>query len=524
MECEKDKVLQQCLIQQCKEDTLFYFRNFAWINKNNVFIWNSLPYAIPFLPFPYQDEIILAIWDAIVNKRSLFFEKSRQLGLTWLILEVFKYWLLFHWYKFHIISRTSDEVDSKGDINSCFWRLRFSLELTPRFLLPAWFDKKEWWPNNKYMNICRLDMPSAITWESANPNAARWWTYDAIFMDEMAFMQDAKAINRSASQATSCRVINSTPNWEYNEYYEMKKLVLAEKMEWYRLHWSIHPFYTEEWYKWKTFWMTDEQIQQELEISYNLSIEWRVYRQFEQKPVWLIDIWPQYEYNYLLPLYCAIDNSHWWQDPHAVILAQVNSNWKIIIIDSVQTNCSVTEMANLLARSPSHRLNTNDLDFLDRYRNYKTPIFIADPYDTNSTMNDTSISLEYKKVWINLNLPTIEKWLQGNIVEQIRVTTWMLHRMQVNDRCKTDFVSCIQNARYPTRKQWSNSTSENLKPVHDQTSHFRTALEYLCLWLYEQEKNWFSVNWWNEYKKLIKQKIQIGNPVTWILEDKYIEI
>ena len=36
--CNEDKKLQLCLIEQCKEDVLFYFRNFAWTKKNEIFI------------------------------------------------------------------------------------------------------------------------------------------------------------------------------------------------------------------------------------------------------------------------------------------------------------------------------------------------------------------------------------------------------------------------------------------------------------------------------------------------------
>ena len=519
--CNEDKKLQLCLIEQCKEDVLFYFRNFAWTKKNEIFIWSNLPYAIPFLPFEYQETLITDIWNAIIGKYSIFFEKSRQIWMTWIILEIFKYIMLFHWKSAHIISRTSDEVDSKWDVNSCFWRLRFSLELTPRFLLPEWFDKKEWWRNNKYMNICRSDMPSAITWESANPNAARWWTYDVIFLDEMAFMQDAKAINRSASQATSCRLINSTPNWEYNEYFEMKRLVNEGKMEWHRLHWSIHPFYTKKWYEWKIDWLTDEQIQQELEMNYNLSIEGRVYKMFEVKPIWVIDIWIQYDYNYLLPLYVSIDNSHWGQDPHAVIVSQVDQHWNINIIDCVQMQCSVTDMAHFLAKNPIHKMNNYEMEFFDRYNTYKTPIFIADPYDTKATMNDTTIYNEYRKVGIHLNTPIIERWLHWNLVEQIRITTNLVNRMKVHERCKQDFVSAIQNARYPSRKDWHNATSELKKPVHDQTSHFRTSLEYLSMWIYQQENTWRSTNWTIAPK--IKKKVMVWDPITWQNKEIWIE-
>jgi hypothetical protein len=50
------------------------------------------------------------------------------------------------------------------------------------------------------------------------------------------------------------------------------------------------------------------------------------------------------------------------------------------------------------------------------------------------------------------------------------------------------FTSAMQNARYPDRNETSQSTSENKKPVHDASSHFRTSFEYLINFIIEQEE------------------------------------
>lgn len=50
-------------------------------------------------------------------------------------------------------------------------------------------------------------------------------------------------------------------------------------------------------------------------------------------------------------------------------------------------------------------------------------------------------------------------------------------------------VASMQNARYPERNEMSQSTSENIKPVHDQTSHFRTSFEYLVNFIVEAEES-----------------------------------
>ena len=48
-------------------------------------------------------------------------------------------------------------------------------------------------------------------------------------MDEMASMQYAHEINLAASSNTPCRIFNSTPNGEGNEFYRMRKMTQRTK-------------------------------------------------------------------------------------------------------------------------------------------------------------------------------------------------------------------------------------------------------------------------------------------------------
>ena len=126
--------------------------------------------------------------------------------------------------------------------------------------------------------------------------------------------------------------------------------------------------------------------------------------------------------------------------------------------------------------------------FYSRYMTYKPATFIADPYDTHTTWNDTSISKEYAKFGIALTTPQTLMGASGSkIEEQIRITQTNLYRLRIHERC-TDFISAIQNARYPERSEGSQSTSGNYKPIHDWTSHYRTALEYAMLSIIEKEE------------------------------------
>ena len=59
-----------------------------------------------------------------------------------------------------------------------------------------------------------------------------------------------------------------------------------------------------------------------------------------------------------------------------------------------------------------------------------------------------------------------------------------IYKVRYNDHC-LEFASAMMNAKYPERADNSTSTAPNYKPIHDWTSHFRTAFEYLINYLLE---------------------------------------
>ncbi len=61
-----------------------------------------------------------------------------------------------------------------------------------------------------------------------------------------------------------------------------------------------------------------------------------------------------------------------------------------------------------------------------------------------------------------------------------------MSRIRVHPRC-TDFSMCISNARYPNRPDTSQATSELSLPIHDKTSHYRSALEYFCTFVEDRQ-------------------------------------
>ncbi len=490
---KNSKELQGIEVELCKRDIMHWFNNYVYTDKNKTLFTSNEDTTIPFIPFDFQIEAITEIWASIMDGTrpieerkellNIFIEKSRQMGLSWIIVAIFVYWFVFHDHKYLMISQKEDDVDKPGSMKSLFEKARFILKNLPQWMLPPDFSKNMGTQYNKYMTISRSNGTGSITGESANPNASRSGTYDAIFMDEMAFMQNATTINTAAASATPCRIFNSTPNWEGNEFYRMRKLTqwrkdangkdIPPEVKGLRYHWSENKLYTSAWYESKIRGMSPEKIAQELEISYNTALMGRVYTDFPQEAVEL-------KYIPEKPMYLFIDNSHWWKDPHAIIIAQLENHY-INIIDYIEMNCSVTDVAEFLSCKPKFQVSNEQIRFLDRYKqyNWQKATFISDPYDTHSTLNQSTIFDEYRKTGIYLQIPQ-----ERNKKEQIMKTRSNIYRVRYNDNC-LDFASAILNARYPDRSENSSSTKPIENPIHDWTSHARTALEYWIVYLLE---------------------------------------
>lgn len=86
-----------------------------------------------------------------------------------------------------------------------------------------------------------------------------------------------------------------------------------------------------------------------------------------------------------------------------------------------------------------------------------------------------------------------------------------IYRYKLAERC-IDLVNVISNARYPEVKENSNTTQPKELPVHDWTSHGRSALEYLTCFLIDNDK---------QSVKEEKQKIPYKNPITGEMSYRY---
>lgn len=258
--------------EKCKEDTLYWFDNYAWTSDpRKVGIW-----SLPFILYPYQREAVTWLEDLIFSKKtSGVIEKSRDLGFSWLLISLF-YKHFQHSEGFHALigSITANECDTIGDPSSMFEKIREQARLQPVGLLPSGWDR-----NISYMKAINPVTKSTITGSTSNADFGRGGRFSCILFDEFSSFEMDTAAMTASSQSSPCKIYNSTAKGMGNEFY---RLANSGKIEKKTFHWTVHPYKTQSWYDYQKIEMSDIQIAQELDINYESSQHNKVYSEYQE--------------------------------------------------------------------------------------------------------------------------------------------------------------------------------------------------------------------------------------------------
>lgn len=273
----KDADKQKVELEKCRNDIEYWFDNYAWIVDPR----NTVLYAFPFDLFEFQRESIHWIDDLIYAMRSDgLIDKSRDMGVTWLVISMFVYYWLFPkgGSQFHalITSYRADEVDMKNVPSTIFEKIRSLIRMLPSWMLPEGFEPKQ---HMTYMSVINPQNGSTITGTTANAETGRSGRYTAIFFDEMASIEQDVSSATASSESTKTRLFVSTPKGKLNYFAQMR---FAGNIPVRSFHWTRHPFKDVRWYNGQKLTKTSEMVAQELDIDYDASQPGKVYPMFNE--------------------------------------------------------------------------------------------------------------------------------------------------------------------------------------------------------------------------------------------------
>lgn len=265
-----DEQAQKIVREACRIDPVLFFNTFLWTYDPR-----RDPKHLPFVLYDYQEDYLRWLEEAYLAREDTLTEKSRDMGVTWLIEGlIFKHWLLDSGFTAHFGSKTEDDVDRSEDPKSLFWKLRYFHRHLPYWLTPRSFDKRF---HDMFMRFVNPESGSVITGESANPNFSRAGRYSVIFLDEFASQEYAEDIWMATADSSPCRMVVSTPQGTGNKFWDLR---FNSPIKISTLHWHIHPDkgkdlkkdkkgkYNSIWYESERSRRSATDIAQELDINY----------------------------------------------------------------------------------------------------------------------------------------------------------------------------------------------------------------------------------------------------------------
>ena len=449
------------IIRKCKEDPIFFFNMFLWTYNPRL----DKPH-VPFITYPYQDDFIKQIIEAVETGIDVWVEKSRDMGLSWTMLWIFLWWFLFKERSVLLWSYKEDYVDAQGNMDSAFERLRYMIKRLPKQLKPK--DML-----SKYMNIS-----APWCWEISGDVWVNFWTWGrrkVVFMDEFALRPRDETALQKTKDVTECRIFWWTPNWTSNVYWKVMtnhkayRHLLNKKI---RLPWRLHPLKTNVWYEFQKMTRTATDLAQEVDISYETSVVNAVYPLFLQMATK-----GTYVYDVNRHTYWSRD---FGRDSIAFCLRQKDfQTGNVFLIKSFRrVNWNIKDFAGLVLWKPyawnSWVYDERDFKIMKFMQLVRFHDHFWDPYnsDSRTVVSDDSIRKALSEMWINLTTNR-----KSTLRERITKTQLGMNRL-FYDKDNYEREQSIIQSHYPQKSENRELTTEQRQPVHDENSHFRTCTEY----------------------------------------------
>lgn len=450
------------------EGIKFFIDNFCYI-----FSPKTEPRHIPFITFEFQHTLIEWAVDHIEGKKDGLVEKSREMGASWLLFVAIPlyYWLFRDGINILVGSYKEMLVDDRTT-DSLFGKMDYIIEGLPKWMLPKNFNPSKHRTKLKLVNPANNNL---ISGDTMNPNFGRGGRKTVVLFDELGFWDYAKDAWEGCSDTTECRIANSTPHG-YNYYAQLRE----SGMDVITLLWKLHPLKTQEWYEYEKARRTEEELAQEVDISYTKSREGKVYPEWNDVNV-KQGLFP---YDEDLPLYVGWDFGK--TDDTAIIWGQKDRKGKFRIIDTYRNTGKNIDFyvpfVTGIVPSEGYKYTKDELELIAEHREWGRGLHFGDPAGRfqNNVSDETVISV-LRNFGIVVNFK--DRWKAFSL-RKSATKRLIMDGIDLNKNVRTDYFNiCIINSSYPKVKSEGLDVVRSEKPKHDAYSHYRSALEYLSLGL-----------------------------------------
>lgn len=457
----------------CANDFVYWCDNFCWISDPESEDPNNKD--IPFLTYLYQEEAARHIIDAIEKGYDMPIQKSRKMGLSWLIIVILVHGFAFKKWDVLVGSEKASRVDLRGDMGALIPKARYTLENNPEWLIPR-LDRKEF---DKTMLLVHPITKAKFKGDSNSDNFGRGDRAKVVLLDEFAsFSKTDKQSWASSSSTAKCRIALSTPNYRGKNcyYYQVVSNSLKKDLPSLKLHWVLNPIFakdltydeegrpTSPWYESEKRRSTSvQEIASELDIDYDASNSGKVFPDFDME----VNVVENLKYNPALPLYVSWD---FGLDATCMLWFQVDSKGIIYVIDEYQNSGTSAEGSDIF----------HYIDVIQS-KNYQDAIHYGDPHSGNNR-NLAARGQSNGSILIRNGIRFKKFKKVPKILERISAGRNMIKNLRISDTCIL-FIDCLSS--WSMKKQQSGNASS--VPEHDIHSHLGDSYSYFC-YGYQEKK------------------------------------
>lgn len=230
--CKRSPAFRKKVLAIAKNDILFFFAAFCYLQEPRIYDNQGRirPSKIPFIPWPHQIPVILAL-RAALGREDVVVEKSRDEGMSWTaILMAIHDWLFVANTKIGLVSSTENLSDDPDNMDSLGAKVDWELEQMPEFLVGPRRERAQGYNHGYLRNASKhswrnLRNRTTINAFAGGGDLGRGGRYLWFLLDELASKQwrrgdkDIDAMF-STSKATQSRFLLSTPSGPTGAYHD----------------------------------------------------------------------------------------------------------------------------------------------------------------------------------------------------------------------------------------------------------------------------------------------------------------
>lgn len=453
----------------------------------------------PFIPFAIQVDLLdffLACLDEKGAKGDAAVSKSRDMGASWVMCAFALWgWLFKSPWQVRLLSYIQDLVDVgyQADPDTLFWKIDYMLDALPEWMRPAGYSplngslrKKLYMMNPANGNLIR---GMSSTGKGSRARRATW-----IGFDEFAIFEDGDEAWSAATNSTYHKFAVSSEHIEYGDHFQRLQEGRDDGItpSQFPMDWYTSPHHTDAWHR-----ETKERFKAEGRIE-------SFYREVERNvrkgsKIWVYDAAKQKEtrhgHAYVPgdPLYGSIDPGR--RDQSALIWATQNlRTGELVILDGYTRNAQPADYYGTIItgvkESGEWDYDDEALRLMAWTEHLPRATWFGDTNGKNkeaATADSVYSRLAKYGIWVNADRTpeeavTADKNQARHFKGRKEAAMEFLPRTVFADTPGArQVLSALQNARYKVED--GKAVTEQAEPMHDWTSHFRTAYEYLCVHL-----------------------------------------